>query len=591
MNTMKKQSKFKLLIGSAVLIIAVTIVSCGEDFLNAPPQGSLDEVTLANESGVEATLIGAYRVLGGWFGGVGGWGAAASNWTFGSVAADDAYKGSENTDQPDIEDIEYYTWGLQGASNYLNDKWRSVYEGVVRSNATIRLLNSVQESANPIGDNVANSIRGEALFLRAHFHFEGWKMWGKIPYFTEEDTEPRKRNDLAPDAIINLILADLDQAINLLPDSPRNGQVGRVTAWTAKAYKGRVQIYGGDTAGALTTLRDVRQNGPFALEESYDRVWTGFAEFQNGPETILAYQASVNDGNPEGDNANWGERLNFPHSGSPFGCCGFHQPSQNLANAFLVDGNGLPLALTNANWNQNDQIMDNTFTQPLDPRIDWTIGRDGVPYMDWGPHARGWIRDFNFGGPYSPKKNVHEAASGSESNVGWVPTQLNGVNLHIYRYADMLLLLAEAEVESGSLENARQIVNEVRARAAAGVQGLGDDTSTISVPIDDPSITWANYSVGLYDQPWTNQAVAREAVRLERRVELAMEGHRFFDLRRWGTYIEVLNAYTQVEQQRLSKLQNAASLEARHKWYPIPNQQVELSRQQGEDTLTQPPGW
>lgn len=591
MNTMKKLSKLKLLIGSVFLIVTGSIVGCGEDFLNAPPQGSLDEVTLANESGVEATLIGAYRVLGGFTAGVGGaWGSASSNWTFGSVVADDAYKGSENTDQPAIEDLEYYTWGLSGAESYLNGKWRSVYEGVVRSNSTIRLLNNVQESDNPVSTQVGNSIRGEALFLRAHFHFEAWKMWGNIPYYTEEDTDVRKSN-VGVDAI-SLILADLNQAIQLLPSTPRNGQVGRVTQWTAKSYKGRVEAYSGDLSSALTTLRDVRQNGPYALEEDYHRVWTGFAEFQNGPETILAYQASVNDGNPGGDNSNFGERLNFPHSGSPFGCCGFHQPSQNLANAFLVDGNGLPLGITSPNtWNSNDEIMEAGFSEPLDPRIDWTIGRDGVPYMDWGPHARGWIRDFNFGGPYSPKKNVHEKSSGSQSNVGWVPSQLNGVNLHLYRYADLLLLLAEAEVEVGSLENARTIVNEIRARAAVGVQGPGDDESNIAVSIDDPSVTWANYQVGLYNQAWTDQAVAREAVRWERRVELAMEGHRFFDLRRWGTYQNVLNNYTLVEKSRLAKLGNAATVEARHQWYPLPDIQIQLSRVDGEDRLKQNDGW
>lgn len=590
MNTMKKLSKFKLLIGSAFLIIAGTIVGCGEDFLNAPPQGSLDEVTLANESGVEATLIGAYRVLGGWSAGAGGWGAASSNWTFGSVASDDAYKGSENTDQPAIEDIEYYTWGLSGAEAYLNDKWRSVFEGVVRANSTIRLLNSVQESATPINETVANGIRGEALFLRAHFHFEAWKMWGNIPYFTEDDTNPRKSN-VGVDAV-SLVLKDLEQAIALLSNTPRNGQVGRVTSWTAKAYKGRVQAYSGDMGGALTTLRDVRQNGPYALEEDFHRVWTGFEDLQNGLESILVYQASVNDGNPGGDNANWGERLNFPHGGPLGTCCGFHQPSQNLANAFIVDGNGLPLGVTSPNtWNNNDDTIEGGSSLPLDPRIDWTMGRHGVPYLDWGTHAPSWIRDVNFGGSYSPKKNVHEVASGSQSNVGWVPSQLNGVNFHLYRYADMLLLLAEAEVEAGSLENARTIVNEIRARAAVAVQGPGEDASSIAVPIDDPSITWANYQVGLYNTPWTNQATARQAVRWERRVELAMEGHRFFDLRRWGTYQEVLNAYTQTERTRLAKLGNASQLEGRHQWYAIPEIQIQLSRVDGEDTIVQNPGW
>lgn len=592
---MKKLAKFKLLIGSAlVLLIAGTIVSCGDSFLDAPPQGSLDEVTLQNASGVEATLIGAYRVLGGYTSGVGGaWGSASTNWTFGSVVADDAYKGSENSDQPDIDDLEYYTWGLQGAENYLNGKWRSVYEGVVRSNATIKLLNSILEnSPDEISTPVANSIRGEALFLRAHYHYEAWKMWGNIPYYTEEDDNFFKTN-VGVEAV-PLILADLEEAISLLPETPRNGQTGRATQWTAKAYKGRVQAQVNDYQGALTTLRDVRQNGPYELEESYHHVWTGFAEFENGPETILAYQASANDGDPNGDNANFGERLNFPHSGSTLAaCCGFHQPSQNLANAFRVDENGLPLALTDDNWNSIDEnfSVENVGDMPLDPRIDWTIGRDGVPYKDWEEHAPGWIRDPNFGGPYSPKKNVHEEASGASSPVGWVPVQLNSVNMHLYRYADMLLLLAEAEVEAGSLENAREIVNEVRARAGAEAQGPGDDAGNIAVPIDDPSITWANYQVGEYTEPWTDQNVARKAVQLERRVELAMEGHRLFDLRRWDTFQEVLNNYTQVERSRLSKIQNADPLEERHQWFPIPNVQIELSVFEGEERLQQNPGW
>ena len=90
----------------------------------------------------------------------------------------------------------------------------------------------------------------------------------------------------------------------------------------------------------------------------------------------------------------------------------------------------------------------------VDPRMDWTAGRDGVPFKDWGPHADTWIRNIPNGGPYSAKKNVHEKSSGAQSSVGWVNTQLNSVNIHLLRYADVLLLLAEAEVEAGSLANA-----------------------------------------------------------------------------------------------------------------------------------------
>src|SRR5690606_29366331 len=286
---------------------------------------------------------------------------------------------------------------------------------------------------------------------------------------------------------VPLILADLDAAASLLPESPRKGEVGRVTAWTARAYKGRVQVYIGDYAGGAETLRNVVQNGPYALEENFHRVWTAFSEYANGPETILAYQASVNDGEPNGENANSSERLNFPHSGSPLGCCGFHQPSQNLVNFFKVDANGLPLAISvndmspltaTAAWNDDDDNFTSADTAPVDPRLDWTVGRDGVPYKDWGVHSStlGWVRDISFGGFYNGKKHTHEQASGAGSNVGWNPAHLNSVNIHIFRYADLLLLLAEAEVEAGGaagLENARQIVNMIRERAGQAAQGPG----------------------------------------------------------------------------------------------------------------------
>ena len=215
------------------------------------------------------------------------------------------------------------------------------------------------------------------------------------------------------------------------PEGPRRGhpaaadrrretaQVGRATQWTAKAYKGACRCTPASLRG-LTTLREVRTSGPYALEPSFDRVWTGFSDYANGKETIFAFQASANDGEPNGNNANYGERLNFPHSGSPFGCCGFHQPTQNLVNFFRVDGSGLPLALSDANWNAWYAKFTSGNLAPVDPRLDYTVGRDGVPYKDWGPHAADWIRDPAYGGPYSPKKNVHEKASGAESAVGWV---------------------------------------------------------------------------------------------------------------------------------------------------------------------------
>lgn len=591
---MKTVSRHPLLLGTASLIFAgATLYGC-KDFLTeaAAPQGTLDEVSLANKAGVEGTLIAAYRAMDHNNGVGGDWGNAASNWVWGSVPSDDAYKGSIPTDQPNINDVEAYHWSTGNAESYLNEKWRGAYEGVVRSNATLRLLKQVvAEKPGEISAVDAKGIEGEALFLRAHYHFEAWRMWGNIPYYTEADTDFRKANGTSAEALANL-LKDLDAAIALLPQTPRNGHKGRVTQWTAKAYKGRVQVYGGQFAAALTTLREVRTSGPYALEASYDRVWTGFKELENGKETIFAYQASANDGEPDGNNANFGERLNLPHGGSHFGCCGFHQPSQNLVNFFAVDASGLPLALTDANWNARNANLTASTIIPVDPRLDWTVGRDGVPYKDWGAHAPNWIRDPAYGGPYSPKKNAHEKASGAEQLAGgWFPTQQNSVNIHIFRYADMLLLLAEAEVEAGSIETARTIVNEIRARAAVTAQGLGTDRATMAVPINDPSITWAQYGIGPYTTSFGSQTAARTAVRYERRLELAMEGQRFFDLRRWGIADQTLNAYIAVEKTRRLYLAGAEPFTSRHLLYPIPEIQIELSKVGSEERLTQNPGW
>ncbi|MEL6390055.1 MAG: RagB/SusD family nutrient uptake outer membrane protein [Bacteroidota bacterium] len=558
------------LVIAAGLIVVLGLASCSDEFLTSPPQGALDEGTLANEFGAEAGLIAAYSMLDGW-GQFGGWGGSGSNWIFGSVASDDAYKGSEPGDQQPTTDVEFYQWSTGGADGYLNDKWRSVYEAVSRCNSTIRLVNNIES----INQSTRDRILGESLFLRAHYHFEGYKFWQNIPYYTEEDTDFRKSN--SADAL-PLIIGDLERAISLLPTT--QADIGRVTQWTAKAYLGRVQVYSGNYTAGRQTLEDVVNNGPYALRDCFHDAFS--EDEENGPETVLAYQASVNDGDGGGENGNRNDRLNFPHSGSPFGCCGFHQPSQNLVNAYKVDENGLPFL----DGSFNNSILEN---EPVDPRLDWTVGRDDVPFLDWGLHTPGWIRAREWAGPFSPKKNIYEEGSGARSSVGWNNAHLHSMNMHIYRYAEVLLLLAEAEVEVGSLERAREIVNMIRARAGACAQGpVG---GPVEVAIDDPSITWADYEVGIYTQPWTDQNVARDAVRMENRLELAMEGHRFFNLRRWGIAQQVLNDYVEVEKTRRPYLTGAAQYEGRHDLYPLPTVQIELSEVDGENRLVQNPGW
>jgi hypothetical protein len=610
-------SKNSLLRGTAVTILATVILYGCKDFLSSAsePQGTLNQSTLANRAGVEGSLIASYRPLDCMGSSGGGWGCAASNWVWGSVTSDDSYKGSDGLDQPPINDIEGYHWGTGNAGDYLNTKWVQVYEGVVRSNSTLRLLAQVVASS-PGEFSVAdkNGIAGEAIFLRAYYHFDAYRMWGNIPYYREDDEDFRKPN-IDSTQVTAEIMKDLDSAIKLLPTSPRNGQKGRADQWTAKAYKGRLQAYTHQWAAAVTTFKDIQANGPYALETSSNRVWSAFADAANGPETIFAFQASSQDGEPNANNSNFGERLNFPYNPSHFQCCGFDPPSQNLVNAFRVDPvSGLPLSITNpANWNASDAAFVAGNIAPVDPRLDWTVGRDGVPFKDWGMYIIAWVRDPSNGGPYMPKKIIHENAAGAEATVGWQPQQQSSINIHLYRYADLLLNLAEAEVETGDLAGATAIVNQIRTRATVAVQGCGkgnDATSQaalvakypqcatdnrMAVPMNDPAVTWATYKVGLYPV-FPDVNYARQAVQTERRLELAMEGQRFFDLRRYGTLIPVITGYLRGvgggrEDTRRTYKVAAEVPTARHRWYPIPNNQIDLTKKGGESPLTQNTGW
>jgi starch-binding outer membrane protein, SusD/RagB family len=608
---MKTLLNHALLRGTGLVILATAGMYGCKDFLTnaSTPQGTLNQATLANRAGVEGSLIAAYRDLDcNNSNHPTGWGCAATNWVFGDVVSDDTYKGSDHLDQQQINDLEAYHWAGSGAGAYLEDKWVQVYEGVVRANSTLRLLKEVKTSS-PTEFSVedANGIEGEAIFLRAHYLFEGWRMWGNIPYYREDETDFRKPNEDTT-AVAADLLKDLDSAIKLLPATPRNGQKGRVTSWTAKAYKGRVQIYNHQYSDAVTTFKDIVANGPYALEASFADVWTAFFAKENGKETILAYQASANDGEPNAENANFGERLNFPYSPSHFACCGFNDPTQNLVNFFKVDASGLPLAVSSpSTWNASDAEFVAGNMTAVDPRLDWTVGRDGVPFKDWELYSNTWARDKENAGPYSPKKNIHEQASGAETTVGWQPQQQSSMNMHLFRYADLLLLLAEAEVETGDLNGALALVNKVRARAAVAAQGCAASASNnvaakypqckgdtrMAVPINDPSITWARYAVNPYPS-FPDVAYARAAVQAERRLELAMEGQRFFDLRRYGmaTAEQAINVdYLPKEKVRRTYLADAEDLTDRHRLFPIPPIEIDLSKSGGQSNLKQNPGW
>jgi tetratricopeptide (TPR) repeat protein len=561
---------------AVVGVLAIVIYSCGKDFLETQPYGSVNNDLLATSAkGANALLIAAYSNLDGFSGWDNGspWGGAASNWTFGSIAGGDAYKGSEAGDQPDITPIER---GNVDANNpYLDGKWRNYYDGISRVNGAIKAFTALKDiSASEKATRLA-----EAKFLRAWFHFDLYRIFRNIPYIDETLDDVRVGNATN---ILPKIQADLIAAIAALPVT--QPEIGRITKGAAQAVLGNTYLWEKKYADAKTQFDAIVGSGRYALNAKYHDNFN--AATRNSKEGVLEVQQSINDGTT--DNGNNGDILNFPYNGGPAGCCGFHQPSQDLVNAFQVDANGLPLLDTYSATNvKNDDGIKSAdpftpHTGPLDPRIDWTVGRRGIPYLDWGKHPGSvWIRDQAYGGPYAPIKNTHyKSQEGSlTTSSGWT-SGYNANNLKLIRYSDVLLQLAEAEVELGNLERARTLVNQVRQRAANPAGFVMDGAAPA-----------ANYRIGLYTATWTDQAVARKAVRFERRIELGMEGNRFFDLVRWGVAATEKNAYYAREKAKRSYLNGATFTAGKNEIFPIPAKAITQSAKGGTPTLKQNPGY
>ena len=216
----------------------------------------------------------------------------------------------------------------------------------------------------------------------------------------------------------------------------------------------------------------------------------------------------------------------------------------------------------------------------LDPRLDYTVGRRGIQYNGYGLHpGKEWVRSafVDISGPYSAKKSIYQSDETGNMGTGGWGQQRSGINYHIMRYADVLLMAAEAAVETGDNATALGYVNQIRNRAKGMgyVQNAAGDADA------------ANYSIEPY-AAFADQTEARKAVRFERRLELGMEGHRLFDLRRWGNGAAILNAYTTTEARAITSFDgDARPYEAKFDMFPIPIEAIDLSG----GVLTQNPGY
>ncbi len=573
-------------ISMVALSIAIIIGACGKKFLEQETVGILTETEAQSRKGAQQFLIGAYAALKGI-----GWEGGGSNWVYGSIAGGEANKGSDAGDQAAIVPIQQFT--ASPTNEYYNIKWRALYDGIARANGTIRIANSLTSADIVAAEK--NQIIAEARFLRGFYHFEAKKMWNKVPYVDETVTYENGNFRVSnTEDIWPKIMADFDFAQKNL--TATKDAIGRINKWGATAFYAKALLFQGKYAEARPIFTDVINNGvtsggiKYGLANSFHDLFN--ADQENLPatraESVFAYEASVNDGSI-GVNANFDQVLNFPYNGGPGGCCGFFQPSFDFVNSFRTNTVGLPLLDRSfnapANEVKNDQGISATgsFTPDqgnLDPRLDHTVGRRGIAYLDWGPHpGAAWIRDQNNGGPYAPKKNAYYRTQAGKLTDGtnWA-SGLTATNYKIMRFADVLLMAAECEIEAGSLETARQYINRVRARAAkpeTWVQGAN-----------------AKYVIGIYNTPFTSQAMARSAVRHERKLELGMEGHRFFDLVRWGIADTELNAILAFEKTKIAAGYGSATFtKGRNEYFPIPQRQIDLETSGGTSALTQNPGY
>ena len=593
------------------MLLAISY-SCSDDFFDKQPMGATSETVFYNEKGIDALLVGTYGLMSGGAVWEVSWGASIQNWTYGSAASDDAYKGSELTDQVPVNDIE--RWEVATTNNYPADKWKlTLGMGVDRANNVINIIN-----ASDLDEGWATRKLAEARFLRGFFNFEAWLVFGdQIPLITEDTENPREVPNVNPEgAVLAHIINDLRFAWENLP--PTQSQVGRPTLYAAKALAARAYLQELDYASAKPLLDDIINSGQYTLTENYMdnyRIATN-----NNSESIFEIQANVNDIN-ESLNAEMGIGLNWPH-GSDIGmCCGFHQPSQNLVNAFRVDANGLPMFDT---FNDDDLKHDMgvgseetfvPFEDEVDPRLDWTVSRRGIPYKDWGINrGRDWVRNQGNGGPYMPaskpffKKSERYSLS---TTTGW----MSGVNANNYRYlrlTHVLLWRAEVAAAEGDVGTALDYVNQIRSRAGnevvmgrvlihelpPAVYPWGDGTEDGDY-LEGGAVDWdqpaANYNIGEYPA-FADAAEAMRAVQWELRLEFATEGMRFFDLRRWDDLpanlnsmpmAETLNNFARADERIRTFMRGATFLPNRDRYQPIPQAQIDLQ----PGVLQQNPGY
>lgn len=558
-----------------ILGLAWICSSCTDFLEQQAPQGTMSDEQLKNPAYVDNLIISAYAV----------WitaediNSSFSMWNY-DVRSDDAYKGGNGTEDGDVFHSLEISQGIMTTAWNISDMWQRLYNCISRANTALQLLNQTDETAYPLKQQRI----AEMKFLRGHGHFLLKQLYKKIVFANDENLSPEEYNSLSNTTYTNdegwqQIAGDFLFAYDNLPDT--QADKGRPTRAAAAAYLAKTYLYKAyrqDNADnnevteinaddlkkvVQYTENSIMAAGGYNLESDFHNNFRPEPQYENGVESLWAMQYSMNDGTTNG-NCNWSNGLIVPNiPGVTDGGCDFYKPSQNLVNAFQTDANGLPLLDT---FNNEDYDKN---TDYADPRLFLTVGIPGLPYefntnymID---ESSTWSRSNGLYGYYVTLKQNVDPDGDYLIKGSWWGTPMNHI---VLRYADVLLMRAEAliQLNDGRIDEAVGLINRIRNRAKQSTAMLSDYEMA--------------YGVHLNIQPYNGtytQAEAMKMLKFERRVELAMECDRFFDLVRWGEAAEVLNKYYAGEADNCAIYSGASFTKNKNEYLPVPFAQMSAS--------------
>ena len=545
------------------------------------PAGTLTDEQVKSPELIDNLVISAYAI----FMSAEDINSSFSMWNF-DVRSDDAYKGGNGTSDGDVFHQLEISQGILTTNWNISDMWQRLYNCISRVNSAIAVLEQMDKKQYELRDQRI----GEMKFLRAYAHFLLKRLYKQIPFIIDPYMSQEQYNELSNTEYSNnegwaVIARDLEDAYDTLP--LKQEEVGRPTKAAAAALLAKVYLYKAyrqDNPGShsVTYVDDediakvirytdpaIYAGGGFALETDFHNNFRPEPDYENGVESIWAIQYSMNDGTRYG-NLNWSYGLIVPNiPGVTDGGCDFYKPSQNLVNTFRTTSAGLPDLSTTTKFDRT--------TEYADPRLFLTVGIPGTPYMfndkymiDVTPT---WSRSGGlYGYNISLKHNVDPDGPYLIKGKWWG----SPMNRIVLRYADVMLMRAEAFALQGNMGDATALLNQLRSRAKASMGMIANYES--------------KYGVHIQVNPYTDVLGQEETlarVKMERRLELAMESERFFDLVRWGDAATVIQAYYESEISSCAIYKDAHFTADKNEYLPIPASQVQASN----GHYTQNIGW